>query len=331
MTAPEFRRCPIRGHRTIIAPDRAQRPIVTPFPRSPLDDTEHKQHNPFLAGNEDQSAAELLTIPGDGAWSVRVVQNLYPAFTQAVDLLTTEHELFQSGTAIGQQEVIVECPQFETELANLSPTQVADVLTAWQRRLIAIRTEGRFDYAFVFKNSGARAGASLPHAHSQLVAAQFVPDAIRREQTTAREYFDRTRSALQDAVISAERNAGRVVIAESEFVAFCPFASRFAYETCIAPRGISSFLDLSDVEFAKLSSMLHRLLNAFLAEHPGAAYNLLLHATPFSESDEQWFRWRLEICPRLAQLAGFELGTGWYVNSVLPVEAASQIRAHVAT
>ncbi len=330
MTAPEFRRCPIRGHRTIIAPNRGDRPIVTGLPEWKRETPAAELVDPFLAGNEDQTAAELLAVPGDGAWSVRVIENLYPTLRPEAGSPPPEHNLFRSAPAVGHQEVIVECPQFETELANLPVSQICDVLSAWQQRLRAIQAEGRFDYAYIFKNSGARAGTSLPHSHSQLIAATEVPDAIQREHATARDYFHTTGTTLQEAVIAAERKADRVVLAEPAFVAFCPFASRFAFETCIAPTNPGFFTELAADSIHNLSTILHRILTAFLGKHPGAAYNLLLHTTPFSSGSQPWFCWRLEICPRLAQLAGFELGTGWFINSVRPIDAANQLRKSLA-
>lgn len=330
MTAPEFRRCPIRGHFTIFAPGRGNRPLVTGWPQLKQSDTEGhavgKQNDPFLAGNEDQTAVELLTIPGDAAWSVRVVENLYPAFAADADASPQSHLLLHNQPARGHHEVIVECPQFEAELANLPPSQLAAVLSAWQQRLITIEKERCFDYAFIFKNSGARAGTSLPHTHSQLIATTLTPESIRREHATAREYFEQTGTPVLHEVIAAERAESRVVLDESGFVAFCPYASRFAYETIITPTTDVSFLDLESAAITNLAGVLHGLLNAFIAEQPAAAYNLLLHATPFSAASKPWFRWRLEIAPRVAQLAGLELGTGWYVNSVMPADAASRLR-----
>ncbi len=221
----------------------------------------------------------------------------------------------------------MECPHFERELAALDASQIADVLTAWQTRLKAIRAAGRNGYVFIFKNSGFRAGASLPHSHSQLIAASIIPPTVQRELDVAKAFYQTTGEAILSRVLREERDANRVVVSERGITAFCPFASRFASEVWLAPTDSVPFRNLGNDDLDGLASVLHRILNAILSEHPSAAYNILLHATPFTISEEAWFRWRIEICPRLAQFAGFELGTGWYINAVPPEAAAANLRA----
>lgn len=328
--ASEFRRDPIRGHWTVIAPERGRRPVQT---ASEPDAIDASVENPFLAGSEHLTPRELFAIrTPEGGWNVRVVSNRYPAVTPGIEQSTNGHKFFQTRPGQGQHEVIVECPHFETELASLTTAQITDVLIAWQSRLNSIREAGQFDYALIFKNSGAAAGASLPHSHSQLFATSLIPAQVENELVRAREFFGDRAEALQDYVIEQERAGGRVVLDESSVVAFCPFASRFGSEVWIAgnTRPNQSFHSLTAEALADIALSLRSVLGALLTLHPGTAYNLMLHTSPFSACPEPWFRWRLEICPRLAGLAGLEMATGWYLNPIPPEVAATQLRGQLS-
>lgn len=324
--ASQLRRDPIRGHWTIIAPERADRPIVaTDAALSP----DASADDPFLVGNESETPAAVFSVPGDAHdWAVRVVPNRYPVVTDAASPSAATHELFESAPAGGRHEVIIECPEFETEFTALGSAQVARVLQAWQSRLAAVREAGRCDYAVIFKNNGARAGASLPHVHSQLLAMQRTPPQIEVELNATRDFFLREGKSLQDHVRELEFAADRGVLENSEIAAFCPFASRFSGETWLVPREAAAFPDLTPGNLESLAESLLSVIGAILTEHPGAAYNVVLHATPFSVATEPWFRWRLEVCPRLATLAGFETATGCFINAVPPERAAAALRKH---
>ncbi len=324
---PEWRRDPLRGHWTIIAPRRAARPHLT----APVTAAEASGIDPFLAGHEHLTPVEEFALPAQGGeWSTRVVPNKYPALTaDASPTAEAAGELLQRRPATGQQEVIVECPHHETELARLSVDQTSDVVSTWQQRIQTTRQAGRFDYCLIFKNSGARAGASIPHAHSQLVAMSLVPDTVTAELDRARRHAAETASVLQDSILQLERDGGRHVMDGRHVAAFCPFASRFSGETWIAPLDNVPFTTLPQDRIRDIAETMHRVLNALLREHAGAAYNVVLLASPFSVCEEPWFRWRIEICPRLAEFAGFEIATGCYINSVPPERAAAALRRQI--
>jgi UDPglucose--hexose-1-phosphate uridylyltransferase len=353
----EIRQDPIRGHMTIIAPNRGHRPNAAIRPTEAVVEP-NLADDPFLAGNEHLTTEELFSLRDENDdWSVRVIRNKYPALRHqrednlpvrcavpsperssdppasgrvfSSNCLSLDADTFVAGdhavAGVGQHEVIVECPHFETELANLPCEQVAKVLQAWQSRLRSIRDEGRFDYVLIFKNSGRAAGTSLPHSHSQLIATENHFPNIKGEHDRARRFYLEQKTSLLEHTVLAARGAGLVVCEEQGFVAFCPFASRFSNEVWVAG-GDEPFHVLNTDALGSVAKLLHSLLNAIQTLHPGAAYNVLLHASPFSVCDEPWFRWRMEICPRIAGLAGFELATGCYINSVPPEVAAANLR-----
>lgn len=319
----EIRRDPIRGHWTIIAPGRDSRPVLTQTVT-----TDSTEDNPFQAGNESETPKERFAVRDDaGNWTVRVVPNRYPALHEDAPAQNAPQDPFVSIPARGQHEVIVECPHFEQQLAVLSESQITDVLIAWQSRLRTVAEQAEFDYALIFKNSGKAAGASIPHSHSQLTATVEAPVPVQAELKLAREFYEARGVALQDYVVERECQADRSIWQTDRLVAFCPYASRFGSETWIAPIGQSAaFNSLDTTALAEVAVLLKATLLAILEEHPNAAYNLHLHTGPFSSSTQPWFRWRLEICPRLAGLAGFELATGCYINTLAPEQEARKLR-----
>lgn len=321
---PQWRRDPVRGHWTIIAPDRATRPQTVVAQQQAVAQT-HAE-DPFLAGNEHLTPEELFAVRhGADEWSTRVVTNRYPAMKLDARGEPTD-ALFASRPGRGHHEVIVECPHFETELSRLSAEQVCDVLTAWQSRLQTIAEEGKFAYSMVFKNSGKAAGASLAHAHSQLIAMEFPPPDVEREMRRRRTYLEKHGRPLMDDVIQAETTAHRLIDSSSNLAIFCPFASRFAGEMWIAPRCKSNFLELADEARLELAGKLRATITALLSLETQAAYNILLCTPPYPEGGKPWARWRLEVCPRIAGLAGFELATGCYINTHPPELIANRLR-----
>jgi UDPglucose--hexose-1-phosphate uridylyltransferase len=229
----------------------------------------------------------------------------------------------------GRHEVIVECPHFESNLARLPVQAVRDVLFVYRQRLRAHREEG-WAYASVFKNKGREAGATVAHSHSQVLALPTVPEAIGREIARARTYFAEHGESAAAAAMRAERDDGRRMLAEAEgCLAFCPFASRFGYECRLAPVAPAACFDRTpDERLDALASLLRRTLLALETVLGEFAYNLVLRTLPFTEPpDVPWYRWSLDLLPRLGRLAGFELGGGPLINPVAPERAAGEIRA----
>lgn len=309
----------------LIAPCRAKRPRA--LSAGAADSQPPPTDNPFLVGREQETPPESFRlVETEADWDVRVVGNRYPA-VEPLTAVVRGDELRTAEGGRGLHEVIVECPDFETELASLSVPQITRVLAAWQQRLKTIESEGQWDYVSVFKNNGAAAGASLPHAHSQLIASSRVMPAIETEVANARTWYAETGAPLLDALSAAEFTNGSGVCRTDTLTAFCPSASRFGYETWVTPLTQIPFADLGRPALREIAALLKPLLQAIAHETGCTDYNLLLHATPFSVCREPWFRWRLEICPRPAGIAGYELATGCFINPVAPEAAARALRA----
>ena len=329
---PELRIDPLSGLRTIVAGERGERPgaFPEPAPRPPID----VAGDPFAPGHEDRTPPEVYAVrPNGGAangpgWSVRVVPNLYPALSGVGELegdpLASgrgEPDLFAAQPAAGAHEVIVNAPDSVWSLGELSPEQVEAAMAAWRERA---RTHAGAAYVHLIVNEGREAGASLPHTHAQLFALPFVPAAVARERERFTAYENRTqgRNLLEDVLQEEVRRGDRIVAVDDEAVALCPFAARVPFHVQIVPRRPRArFADDGPLGARMLHETLRRL-GAALGTLP--PLNMWVRTAP---RDADRFCWHVEIMPRLAQLAGLEIGTGVHLNVLPPERAAEALRA----
>ena len=330
---PELRIDPLSGLRTIVADERAERPgawaAVEP---QPLVDPEG---DPFLEGHEERTPPELYAVrPAGGeangpGWSVRVVPNLYPALTPGVEGAGVDDplaggrgdpDLFPARPASGAHEVIVNTPEPLGSLAELGPERLASAMEVWRERM---RAHSEAAYVHVLVNEGKGAGASLPHTHAQLYAMPFVPPDVARERERFTAHAHRThgRNVLEDVVQEEVRLRTRVVVIDAEAVAICPFASRLPFQVQLVPRRPRPrFEDDGPLGAGLLSDVLDRLRRRLGAVPP---LNLWVRTAP---RGAEYFCWRIDLLPRLTQLAGLELGVGLNLNAVAPERAAALLR-----
>ena len=287
------------------------------------------------------SAADLCDAADP--WWVRVVPNRYPAVKQAsrgrrssfgdaglASSLAREGacDLEAVGPALGRHEVVIESPRHFGRVVEADPAILPLMFAAYRSRLSEFAADGRMAYASVFKNVGPEAGASLEHLHSQIVALPMVPPHVETTWHAAWEFRRRERTCMTCRLVEQEIAAGSRVIAETEgLVAWCPFASRFAYEVCIAPKAHAARFDgVDDAGLLELASLVRRVLGRIELDFRQPQYNLVLQTAPFSGNVEDSLHWRLEILPRTAKAAGFEWGTQCFINAVAPEMAAEFYR-----
>jgi UDPglucose--hexose-1-phosphate uridylyltransferase len=324
---PELRIDPLSGLKVIVAGERGSRPgaWLDVEPRPPVD----PERDPFMAGHEDRTPPEVYALRGDGdGWKVRVVPNLYPALApgelaDGEDPLAAgrgEPDLFATRPALGAHEVIVNAPDPVSSLAELAPEQVETAMRVWRERM---RAHAGAAYVHIIVNEGREAGASLPHTHAQLYALPFVPAAVARERERFTAYSDRTqgRNLLEDLLQEEVRRRERVVAIDDEAVALCPFGARVPFHLHVVPRRPAArFSDDGPLGARMLHQALGRLAAALGALPP---LNMWVRTAP---RDAERFCWRIDIMPRLAQLAGLEIGTGVYLNVLAPEDAARRLR-----
>jgi UDPglucose--hexose-1-phosphate uridylyltransferase len=326
----EFRKDPVVERWVIIAAERAKRP----HGRLTSDRSTQTDVCPFCAGNESMTPSPVLVLASNEAsrdeasWSVRVVPNKYPALINEEVPAPQTDSLYQSIKGAGVHEVVVESPSHVTEMAALSETELDRVLCAYQQRLLHLRGDPRWRYVLIYKNQGAEAGATLSHVHSQITALPMVPKEPCEEIEAARKYLASAGRCIYCDIAQRESEIGeRVVMGNDRFIVFCPFASRVAGETWIMPkRHASCFESGSHSDFLALAHALRETLIRLSRCFEGPSFNYFIHNNPCSESENDYLHWRVEILPKLHHFAGFEWGSGCYMNPLAPEAAARLLR-----
>ncbi len=328
---PELRKDPIIGRWVIIATDRSKRPTDLKF----VPDEHKGGFCPFCPGNEDKTPPEVLAYRRDPAskpdspgWHLRVVPNKFPALQIEGCLDRRGEGMFDKMNGIGAHEVIIETPDHSKCMATLSEKEVEEILWAYRDRLLDLKKDKRFRYVLIFKNHGSAAGASLEHTHSQIIALPIIPKRVAEEIEGAKRYYAYKERCVFCDIIRQESESGVRVIRENRrFVSLAPFTPRFPFETWILPKThYSCFEDLLKEEVEQLAQILKDTLMRMKVVLNDPPYNFLLHASPIHESGNGFYHWHFEIIPKLTKVAGFEWGTGFYINPTPPEEAARFLR-----
>ena len=260
---------------------------------------------------------------------MRAVANRFPALSPGGELRrSAQGPLFRELDGVGHHEVIVETPIHNRITPCLDGAEIERVFRAYQARYRALREDPLVKTILIFKNHGEKAGTSLEHPHSQLVATPVVPMLLRRKHEVARDHYDDTGRCLYSDLVEAEVRAKTRVVLESEhFVAFHPFASRMPFETWIAPkRRRPSFGQATPEELADLAQVLARALRGLYQALGNPDFNYIVHSAPIEDEAEAYYLWYVQIVPRLAEIAGFELGSGIYLTTEMPEESAAFMR-----
>jgi len=327
---PELRKDPIVGRWVIIATDRAKRPVAPKNEQL----AGGSQFCPFCEGHETNTPLEILAYRDRGSgrnekgWRVRVVPNKFPALQIEGDQQKRGEGIYDRMNGIGAHEVIIECPFHEITMANLAEDNIREVLWVYRDRLVDLKKDPRLVYGMVFKNVGAAAGASLEHTHSQLIVTPIVPINVWEEMSGSLEFFNyRGRCIYCDMIHQELGTEKRVVLDMPNFVAFAPYASRFPFETWILPKNHSShYENIQKNEVDELGTVLKTILMKLETGLDKPAYNYIIHTSAFDTQLLPHYHWHIEVIPRLTRVAGFEWGTGFYINPVPPEQAAAFLK-----
>jgi UDPglucose--hexose-1-phosphate uridylyltransferase len=330
---PELRKDPVVGRWVIMATERSKRP--TDF----VKEREPRKGGPcvFCYGMEHLTPLEVRAYRDNGSpanqpgWRVRTVPNKFPALRIEGPPGRRGEGLYDLMNGIGAHEVIVEVPDHDRGMADYDTHQIEEVLWMYRERVLDLANDDRFRYAIVFKNHGAEAGASLEHPHSQLIALPIVPLNVQQELRGANGYFGLKERCIFCDVVSQESRDGQRVIFENErFIAASPFAARFPFEIWILPKEHGSHFErASAAEYRDLAIVLKASLGALKVALDDPPFNYIIHSAPLREEGSNHYHWHVEITPALTKVAGFEVGTGFYINPVPPETAAAHLRAVV--
>jgi UDPglucose--hexose-1-phosphate uridylyltransferase len=311
---PELRKDPIIDRWTVISTDRLGRPqeYEEEPPSQPL------ALCPFCAGHEHLTPPPTFVAPPSGPWQVRAVPNTFPAVRGHEPFRVRSDGLLHAGPAPGIHEVIIACPQHETALARLPAAHLATMFLAFRERLRAIARFGDPCFPFIFHNHRAAAGASMEHAHVQLLTLPVPPELVAREQEGCRRAG---RCLFCDLIAQELADGSRVIFETPKFVALTAYAGRFPCEAWLLPRQhTATFERISEEDLSELGDafrMLLKKLDRGLSDPP---FNFYLH----SAGPE--YHWHIEVLPRLTGTAGFEWGTNMNINPIPPEQAAAYLR-----
>jgi UDPglucose--hexose-1-phosphate uridylyltransferase len=321
----------VSGRWVIIAAERGRRPSDFAFERLAVAAT-GGEPCPFCEGHEALTPPEVLArrasgVPDSPGWNIRIVPNKFPALQLSGELVRQTGGMFERMPGIGTHEVVIDTPEHGRTFATMTGAEIAQVLAACQERVRMLKADPRLRYVIVFKNHGAQAGATREHSHGQLIALPIVPDFVREEVDGAAEYFSGTNRCVFCDMLREERGGARAILEEGLVAVIAPYASRSPFETWLIPRRHdAAFEDAPEAVVNDMAAAIRTVLervNRTLNEPP---YNLIVHSAPFGGGCAESFHWHVELMPRLSRTAGFEWGTGFYINPTAPETAAEILR-----
>ena len=327
---PELRKDPIVGRWVIISTERGKRPSEFEFTQPAM----KTGFCPFCPGNESKTPPEVLAYrkngggPNASGWHIRVVPNKYPALKVEGELNREGDGVYDKMNGVGAHEVIIESPDHKDTLSKLSSRQFEEVFWAYRDRIIDLKKDTRLRYILIFKNHGEAAGASLEHTHSQLIALPIIPKRVAEELDGALEYYNFKERCVFCDIIRQEIMQGiRVVSENRDFIAMAPYAPKAPFEIWILPKSHeSNFENCQKHHYENLSTIFSDVLRRMDKVLNYPPYNFILHAAPVKDGATQFYHWHFELIPKLTKVAGFEWGSGFYINPTPPEEAAKFLR-----
>jgi len=328
---PELRKDPIIDRWVIISTERGKRPVFFTEEASPS----KVSMCPLCSGNENMTPPEVFAIRPDGSppnspnWTLRVVPNKFPALRIEGDLNKEGVGLYDRMNGIGAHEVIVETPVHGQTLSNMDVHGIQNVLIAYRERVLDLTKDRRFKYIMIFKNHGSVAGASLDHSHSQLIALPIVPRRVLEEINGGLAYYKyKDRCIFCDIITQEKEDNVRIVFENARVIALSPYASRFPFEVWILPKEHEPYFISSnrDDNYFSAAEVLSAVLKRYDKVLNSPPYNYMIHTTPFGDGATPHYHWHMEVIPRLTKMAGFEWGTGFYINPTPPEEATVYLR-----
>lgn len=334
----ELRQDLITGRKVLVVPGRSARPnehaVEVPSAASPPD-------CPFCEGNESRTPPEVAAFapperrPNERGWYVRTIPNRFPTVVAELppEPARQDHRRgLASAPGFGYHEVVIESPGHSPLLPFLPYEQVLRVVRMCRDRVRELSGRPRVGSVTLFENTGPESGGSLWHPHAQLVATSGLSPVLAEETDGAERYRKETRSACAfESVRDLELADGaRTLVEAGPFAVYAPFASAYPFELRLLPaHHAPSFADVTDAEAEALADLLPRVLRALLAVLPGASYNYVVSSPAGSSQSHERYHWHLDLLPRLVRPDGFDLGSGFHVNTVLPEEAAKALRSEL--
>jgi len=312
----------------VIATERAKRPKDFKKDKPHKEDVRHSKKCPFCIGNEYMTPPPSLVVEDDGKWLIRVVPNKFSAFRPMGGRERIVEGIYRKMNGVGIHEVIIESPVHNHHFPSMTVEHIHQVVKAYHSRYLAAMEDERIEAVIIFKNYGQAAGCSLAHPHTQMIATPVVPSFMRGLLENAKRYTDDTGDCAYCVMMKEEvREDIRIVARNDSFIVFCPYASGCPFETWIMPiRHEPCFGNITEKESYDLADIMKDLFSRYYYALEDPDYNFSIQTPPRDESNDRSYHWYVKVLPRLTKLAGFELGSGMYINVTLPEKNAEDLR-----
>ncbi|HCP08390.1 MAG TPA: galactose-1-phosphate uridylyltransferase [Candidatus Moranbacteria bacterium] len=323
----ELRRDLVTGDWVVIATGRAKRPEEFASQKRAVVEEDPNKPCFFCHPEETGQEKDVLIYKQEEDWSLRVFPNKYPAFARSRALRHIEEGPYFGMDGTGYHEIVV-TKDHQKQIALLEPMEVAEIIDAYQERYIDLMGKKSINYIEVFHNHGKEAGASIAHPHSQLVAVPVISPYIKGELDGAELYWKSHKDCAYCAMIEWEGEQGkRMIFENNNFIAFCPYSSRAAFEVWVMPKKHKPYFErILDSEMLELAEALQFAINRIYKALGDPAYNFYIHTAPCDGKDYPHYHWHIEILPRTSIWAGFELSTGIEVSTIQPEAAAEYLK-----
>lgn len=339
----------VPGESVLVATERGMRPrdAEKAVERNRVD---HVESCPFCRGNEEKTPPTILATPNDESWQIRIVENLYPVLGDDRNNVNINFGLQQAIEGYGRHEVIIDHFKHGIAIHEMEVMHLSQLFLTYRQRMKQLYdNDERIRYVLIFKNYGEAAGASIKHTHSQIIAMPVIPENVHNEVQQSQLYYQKHRHCIfctlidealtfeatiydrESGEVRRKIDVGQYIVERGEkFIAIKPFASRYEWEVHILPlQHQSDFINTADEDLEDLSRVLKNTMARLDHVIGGAQYNFFLHSQPHGDNDADHspsYHWHLEICPRTNIPSGFELGSGLFVSTVSPEDAARQLR-----
>lgn len=336
MTQGNIRRDPVTQRWVIFSPEKFNT-LIRQSKEIETDAYSAGETCPFCPGHEYSSEKEILRYNNktfsDKGWSLRVFPARNPVLKIEEDVKYSGAGIYDAMQRLGAHEVIVETTKHAIHVDDLSNEEVRDIFSVYRDRILDLRKDGRFKYLLVFKNRGKEAGGTVNHNYSEIAAFPFVPATAELKLRHSDSYYNfKKRCVYCDVVAQETQQKERIVAENDDFIAFCPYASRFPFEMWIMPKEHSAFYStITNEKALSLAAIYRQAIFRMRKALNSPAYNIVLHNSPVNCEDDypgmsKYFHWHIEILPRITNITAITMGGGGYVNPTLPEDAAEFMR-----
>jgi len=324
----ELRQDLVTGDWVVIATGRAKRPKeFSEHKRQKMKEDPKKPCFFCFPEETGQEKDVLIYQDSEGGWTLRVIPNKYPAFSRGGRVKHAEEGPYFMMDGVGYHEIIV-TRDHEKQIAELDTYKVAEIFDAYQDRYISLMNKKSVNFIEIFHNHGVEAGASITHPHSQLVAVPVISPYINLELNGAEDYWRANKKCVYCTMVEWEmEHKKRVVFENDEFLVFCPFASRMAFETWVIPKKHKPYFERTSVESkVKAGEALQVAISKIFKGLNDPAYNFYIHTSPCDGKDYPHYHWHIEIIPHTSTWAGLEMATGIEISTIRPEDSAEYLR-----